>query len=509
MLSEEDLVPPEDKKRRLKTPFQVQALEKFYNEQKYPSESMKSQFASKVGLSEKQISRWFCHRRLKDKNRLKDETCMSGKQDLSNSVLQDRGSGLRQDSCGSTKQVDYKQFDPIEVQSRRFYEKNYQSAVLASENKGRHMHIREYGTLEDTSSGSSSGTQDKLLPSRYSSRDNSSMLMNTEGVKGRGYMMASEYLCLQDEIENPAISAVKKQLGRHYREDGPPIGVEFQPLPPGAFDFPIGDPTHVPYYVGDPSLQKSHSLPRVSKETNAGMVNSQRHKSHPRDLYPEEAGSRRTMWESDHQKEFTHHPSAVRSFTSRNYYASDRNTVMKMDGDSAGEASEFNSKYYGTSSNHRVEGRTSSNKDGIRLYSRKVNANEPHYPSVQNNSGASHVFQNNEYLESEAPNSILQQSEPLNAEDKVQSRRMTKLKKLYKEKRMNKEFNNPLQLKTLSRNEVKMGKRLKGDEFRGLDSTLKAPSQELRWTKPIRGSAGEMPTSFSEDETASSNSSME
>lgn len=205
---------------------------------------MKSEFALKLGLTEKQISRWFCHRRLKDKNRLKEDACMSGKHDLSNSVLQDRGSGLRQDSCGSTKQGDYMHFDPREVESRRPFGRDYPSAVLASGNRGQHKRTSEYGTVSDTSSGSSSGPQDKLLPSRYSSWDSNSMLMNTKGVKGREYMMASEYLYLQDEIENPAVSAVKKQLGRHYRPDGPPIGVEFQPLPPGAFDAPLGDSIH-------------------------------------------------------------------------------------------------------------------------------------------------------------------------------------------------------------------------------------------------------------------------
>ena len=37
------------------------------------------------------------------------------------------------------------------------------------------------------------------------------------------------------EAERAAIMAVEAQLGEPLREDGPPLGLEFDPLPPGAF----------------------------------------------------------------------------------------------------------------------------------------------------------------------------------------------------------------------------------------------------------------------------------
>lgn len=213
---------------------------------------MKSQLAEEIGLSEKQISGWFCHRRLKDK-KLKDEACASGRQDVSSAVIQDRGSGLRQDSCSSTKQGDYSHFDPREVESRRLYGQDYPATDITYKNRGQYMCPGNYNAIDNTSSGSSSASQDRLFPQsedpydldplRYSSRDSNYML-NTGGVKDRGYKMVSGYLNLQDDVENDAITAVKRQLGRHYREDGPPLGVEFQPLPPGAFDSPIKNPIH-------------------------------------------------------------------------------------------------------------------------------------------------------------------------------------------------------------------------------------------------------------------------
>ncbi|XP_051142086.1 uncharacterized protein LOC127259009 [Andrographis paniculata] len=45
----------------------------------------------------------------------------------------------------------------------------------------------------------------------------------------------SGYLKLKHPSENPAITAVKKQLGSLYTEDGPPLGVDFDSLPPGSF----------------------------------------------------------------------------------------------------------------------------------------------------------------------------------------------------------------------------------------------------------------------------------
>ncbi|KAF8395682.1 hypothetical protein HHK36_019632 [Tetracentron sinense] len=255
MHSEEDKILPENnKKRRLKTPSQVEALETFYNEHKYPTELMKSQVAERLGLSEKQISGWFCHRRLKDKKLLKDEACANGRQDRSSVVIQDRGSGLRQDSCSSTKQGDNMHFDPKEVESRRLYGKSYPVSGLTYENRGHYMRNRNSSAVDNTSSGSSSASQDRLFPqcensydmesSRYLSRNGNYMLMNTKTITNRGYMMASGYLNAQDETENAAITAVKRQLGRHYCEDGPPLGVEFQELPPGAFDSAISDPMH-------------------------------------------------------------------------------------------------------------------------------------------------------------------------------------------------------------------------------------------------------------------------
>ncbi|XP_041994497.1 uncharacterized protein LOC121744882 [Salvia splendens] len=244
-----------NKKRIVKTQAQVQALEKFYNEHKYPSESMKIQVAESIGLTEKQVSGWFCHRRLKDKKLINGENHATVRQDRSSGVIQDRGSGHRQDSCGSTKQGDDKNLDTREVESGRLTSKDFSAADLTYEHDNHYA--GNYNRTIDDSSGRSSSLRN--APPNYQNGDPSDMstsryLMpklpsDTRGIKPRPG--PSGYLKVKGRMENPAITAVKRQLGKHYREDGPPLGVEFDPLPPGAFESSMQEPVEENYHTGE------------------------------------------------------------------------------------------------------------------------------------------------------------------------------------------------------------------------------------------------------------------
>lgn len=212
---------------------------------------MKLQYAEQLGLSEKQISGWFCHRRLKDKRLLRDETCANGRQDRSSGVIQDRASGLGQDSCGSTKHGDHRYVDPREVESRRPSGHDFPAADITREYRGHYT--ERFGDVNNTSSESSSSLQDRFFTqnedpydvetSRYLTHNGVFPPINPKGMENMGYK-PSGLLKLKGEAENAAITAVKRQLGRHYREDGPPLGVEFDLIPPGAFESPIMDSVH-------------------------------------------------------------------------------------------------------------------------------------------------------------------------------------------------------------------------------------------------------------------------
>jgi hypothetical protein len=70
MASEERMrLSPEETnfKRRMKTPVQLEALERVYAEDRYPVESVRAELSAQLNLSDKQLQMWFCHRRLKDR----------------------------------------------------------------------------------------------------------------------------------------------------------------------------------------------------------------------------------------------------------------------------------------------------------------------------------------------------------------------------------------------------------------------------------------------------------
>lgn len=54
-------------KRRMKTPVQLEALERVFAEDRYPAEAVRAELSTQLNLSDKQLQMWFCHRRLKDR----------------------------------------------------------------------------------------------------------------------------------------------------------------------------------------------------------------------------------------------------------------------------------------------------------------------------------------------------------------------------------------------------------------------------------------------------------
>ncbi|XP_062230411.1 uncharacterized protein LOC133928191 [Phragmites australis] len=65
-------------KRVMKTPYQLEVLERTYSEDLYPNETKRAELSVKLRLTDKQLQMWFCHRRLKDrkppaKRHLRDE----------------------------------------------------------------------------------------------------------------------------------------------------------------------------------------------------------------------------------------------------------------------------------------------------------------------------------------------------------------------------------------------------------------------------------------------------
>ncbi|XP_027344325.1 uncharacterized protein LOC113856604 isoform X3 [Abrus precatorius] len=260
-----------NKKRRLKTPAQVMALEKFYNDHKYPTEEMKSTLADELELTEKQVSGWFCHRRLKDKRLLNDEVGANGRQDRSSGVIQDRGSGLGQDSCGSTKHCDYRFLDPKEVESRDIYNTEFSAVDMTY---GQRTHYPEDDSATDNKSFESSLSLQEWFPqeqdpydmgpSRFPIPSGPLPPPNPKVAKNMGNK-PSGYLKVKGEMEHAAITSVKKQLGKHYRENGPLLTVEFDTIPLGAFECHIADPANEPNNVANPIYPNSPDISALKR----------------------------------------------------------------------------------------------------------------------------------------------------------------------------------------------------------------------------------------------------
>lgn len=100
---------------------------------------------------------------------------------------------------------------------------------------------------------------------------------------------------------------------------------------------------------------------------------------------------------------------------------------MELDADSVVEASVFKSKSFRTSSKHRVEQTSLSSKGSLRLHDGDVNPNESLYSQLRNDNISSHECRKHEYLESGAAGSVLRHSEALDADDKLNSGKMTKV----------------------------------------------------------------------------------
>ncbi|KAJ6692214.1 HOMEODOMAIN-LIKE SUPERFAMILY PROTEIN [Salix purpurea] len=475
---------------------------------------MKSELADQIGLTEKQISSWFCHRRLKDK-RLRDEGCTNGRQDRSSGIIQDRGSGLRQDSCGSTKQGDYRNLDPREVESQRPYGQNFHTADLTYDRTSRYT--GHDSSIDNISSGSSSSLQDKFVSqredpydaenSKYLAQNEAAMPLIPKGADSFGYK-PSGYLKVKGEIENAAITAVKMQLGRHYKEDGPPLGVEFQPLPPGAFASPSRDPANGPIYVGDLARMCSPDVSGVRKQSSLGTryeVYGTKMSSH--DSYTEGANCNPEHSDS-HDKKSHHHLEQKPTYNGSNSNAGG-NSAMDMPDDLAGETSAYvNKRHYRMSSKHGFEGRRLDSLSTHHGPSGRRNSEKTEAWLYDCNNDNPKIVQRNNYM-SKHPHLMRGFGKSLDTEERAPRTITEKEDKLYGEMKRMKAFHDPVRVRRHPTDESTVAKRFRVD-FPQQEYVAKASfSERHRRTNLTKGSAMERPSSFSEDEAAETSSSAE
>ncbi|GMI84159.1 hypothetical protein like AT4G03250 [Hibiscus trionum] len=485
-----------NKKRTLKTPAQVLALEDAYREQKFPSDEMKAQLAVQIGLTEKQISSWFCHRRLKDKRR--DESYPNGRHEHSSGVIQDRGSGLRQDSCGSIKQGDYRTIDLREVESRRIYGQEFHSADIKYEHRSHRNPYDDH--MEDTSSEHSLSLEyqplsESMAPcemqiSSKVTENRAITKINPGSAKSIGYK-PSGYLKVKGEIENPAITAVKRQLGRFYKEEGPLLGIRFDPLPPGAFEFPSSNPVNEPIYFGDSRQTHSPDISGVIKHPSCNIVDVHDIKISSQDSHIEVAKSN-TVDGSERRDRKSHHQLKHKSSLDIYNCSAEKTTLSDC-------------KRTTTSSKFAV------GKTGLNSFSNHPGpygvktSNEQEKPWLHGDDSHTYKALKNENL-TRTSNSIRGYSESPCTE-RGSSARMAKVEKLSGEWKTKKEC--PGRVKTDLKNELRVSKQVnvQRPQQDWVANALHARLPPL--TNQTKGSSMDVPSSFSEDETAETDLSVD
>ncbi|KAG5226338.1 homeobox-DDT domain protein [Salix suchowensis] len=178
-------------KRKMKTASQLEILEKTYAADTYPSEAVRAELSVQLGLSDRQLQMWFCHRRLKDRKA------------------------------------------PL---AKRQHKESPSSAGMPG---GVEMGV---GTEVGNEHGSGSASPFGLgMDSRRAVGRPTGVAVPRISVDVQA--MKRYYEPQQSVAELRAIAFVKAQLGEPLREDGPILGMDFDPLPPDAFGAPIGSAT--------------------------------------------------------------------------------------------------------------------------------------------------------------------------------------------------------------------------------------------------------------------------
>lgn len=192
---------------------------------KYPSEASRIVLSRELGLSEKQLQIWFTHRRHKDRR--------DGIEDDKLTFYSKRSKvDIANDEPWSGKKGE------IDLNSREDEddsEDGYPARVLAEERDDEALILEHMngGAVEVHNGGHQEPVKNKPGPKRKPGpkgprvpRDPSKP-PRKPGPKPK--------INAQAAAERAAILAVESQLCGPLQEDGPPLGFEFDPLPPGAF----------------------------------------------------------------------------------------------------------------------------------------------------------------------------------------------------------------------------------------------------------------------------------
>nr|XP_034928329.1 homeobox-DDT domain protein RLT2-like isoform X2 [Populus alba] len=174
-------------KRKMKSASQLEILEKTYSVDTYPSEAVRAELSVQLGLSDRQLQMWFCHRRLKDRK------------------------------APSVKRPRKESPSPAGMPGGG-----------------------EMGVVAEVGNEHGSGSSPFVLGVDQRRAVGRPTGVAVPRISADVQAMKRYYEPQQSIAELRVIAFVEAQLGEPLREDGPILGMEFDPLPPDAFGAPIG-----------------------------------------------------------------------------------------------------------------------------------------------------------------------------------------------------------------------------------------------------------------------------
>ncbi|XP_042468588.1 homeobox-DDT domain protein RLT2-like isoform X1 [Zingiber officinale] len=191
-------------KRKMKTPYQLEILEKTYAVETYPTEIQRTELSVKTGLSDRQLQMWFCHRRLKDRK------------------------------FPPTKRQ-RREEDPLPLTPP--------PPVLPPQNDRLSSESGGVGLSSSPFSGGLGSSGESRRPFSRAAPVVSRIGADMSAIGRRYYDMGlpPPPPAQPTMAEMRMLASVESQLGEPLRQDGPVLGVEFDPLPPGAFGAPIAE----------------------------------------------------------------------------------------------------------------------------------------------------------------------------------------------------------------------------------------------------------------------------
>ncbi|GAV74076.1 Homeobox domain-containing protein/DDT domain-containing protein [Cephalotus follicularis] len=231
--------PPEEveqrSKRKMKSASQLEILEKTYAVETYPSEAVRAELSVQLGLSDRQLQMWFCHRRLKDR---KPTPVKRPRKDSPEAV----GGGIGEEM------------------------------VVVGE-AGNDHGLRSGSVLDLRGVVSWSGVAVPRISSDMQAFNR--------------YHEPPESMA-----ELRAIAFVEAQLGESLRDDGPILGMEFDPLPPDAFGAHIGGTTMRQHKQSGRSFE-----PKVYERPDVKVIKGSARSLHEYQFLPEQPTVRTETYE--------------------------------------------------------------------------------------------------------------------------------------------------------------------------------------------------------------------